>query len=55
MADQKDRSLIDELSDRIGDVVDSLERLLQPKQEPARSPVPVRNNGPQLPRRRRRR
>lgn len=53
MAKQQKRNLIDELADRARDIVDDLDRLLQPepKRKPARVPVPVQ----QPPRRRRRR
>jgi len=54
MAEQKKRSLIDELADRVGEVFDELERLLQPNRKPARVPVPVRDDTPRPPRRRRR-
>ncbi|MEO0563479.1 MAG: hypothetical protein AAF125_15330 [Chloroflexota bacterium] len=53
MAEQKKRSLIDELADRVGEALDDLGQLFQPKREPARIPVPVRRKQP-LPQRRRR-
>ena len=56
MAEQKKRSLIDELAERVGEALDQLDRLFQPQREPAHAPVPipVRNNDHRLPRRRRR-
>ncbi len=55
MAEQKKRSLIDELADGLGEALEDLGRLLQPKREPARVPVPVRKKPNQMPPRRRRR
>lgn len=51
--EQENRRLIDDLADRAREFMDDLERLLQPRREPARLPVPVRHNEPQRPRRRR--
>jgi hypothetical protein len=54
MAEQKKRSLMDELAEGLGEALNDLGRMLQPKRQPALVPVPVRKQ-PQVPRRRRRR
>jgi hypothetical protein len=42
MAKQQKRRWIDDLADRAREFLDNLERLLQPRREPVRVPVPVR-------------
>lgn len=42
MAKQQKRNLVDDVAERVREFIDELDRLLQPKRERARVPVPVR-------------
>ncbi|MFZ4815384.1 MAG: hypothetical protein ACOYL5_12675 [Phototrophicaceae bacterium] len=45
MAKQKKRGILEEVSDRVREFLDELDRLLQPQppREPVRIPIPVEN------------